>query len=181
MVSSVSDAKGSGVLADWRRETVREQALEGIEATKRQFSDGAYETFLMLHGAAIELSKLKGRQPCLPEDYKDFGPLAKLLSTEDITKAEIKRYCKDNKLPNPLGDQARVQHEVYVWEQVRLIAVQEDKAGALKRLKVMANEADNTTIRDLAKRVLEDIAGFEPKAAMKKKDLASDEGLPAAA
>ena len=123
----------------------------------------------MLHGAAIELSKLKGRQTCLPEDYKDFGPLAKLLSTEDITKAEIKRYCKDNKLPNPLGDQARVQHEVYVWEQVRLIAVQEDKAGALKRLKAMANEADNTTIRDLAKRVLKDIAGFEPKAAMKKR------------
>ena len=167
----IRDVDGEGVVAQWRRKSLLDEALEQIEATKSQLGKVTIEDVRLLEKAASELASLKGRDSALPKSVEGFKSVVVLVGTQTITRQDLKKWLKDNKVPNQLNDLARVQEEVYVWEQVRLVAEDVDKKGGLKRLREMAAKADNPAIKTLAKSGLERIYGFLLKEAGKNEEL----------
>ena len=163
--ATVADADGEGVVAKLRKQSLLEKALAEIEATKGQLQQCTVEQMRMLEKAAGELKSHKN----LPDEYPDYATISALMGEEDITRNSFKKWIKENKVPNQMGDLARIQDAVYVWEQVRLVAQDEDRKGALKRLRELAEKADNLDIKTLAKNALERIYGFLPKEAKRDK------------
>jgi hypothetical protein len=182
----IKDADKNGVLARCRRDLLAKDALAQIEATKDGLRRYTLEEIRLAESAADYFmspdGKVKGAT--LPTRYKgiDFKPLIAemALVISPVTKKELSSWVKEKKIPNQLNDLARVQDMVYVWEQARLVAEDIDEKGGVKRLNQLV-EADNPSIAEAAKDVLERIYGFLPKEAAKGKKVTEDSELSAAA
>ena len=172
---TIRDAEEDGAMAKWYRDTVRQHALDKIEETKGELGRYTLDDLRTLEEGAGALGGIKGRGASVPTDYEDYQSLATLLGEEDITRRTFKQWCKANKMPCRLADLSRVQHEVYLYEQVRLVAEREDEDGALKRLKSIATMADNPAMKRLATDLLGMLADFVPKAARMQKAVAQEE------
>ena len=158
---------------EWRRRLALLNTLEEIADSEDKLQNVNLAQLRMLEEAEAYLTKARsaGRSregqaeargatdPCLPDDYKDFEPLVELLGEGEITNKVIKRWCKEKAVPTRLA-LSEVAQEVYVWEQLRLLAGREDEKGARKRLEKMANAKKHPAIARAAKDALEQIARF---------------------
>lgn len=124
-----------------------------IEETQWQLQGVTLEQLRMLERAVGALPKSKKDGPSSPplsEDYAEFDQLADLLGTREITKKALQTWCKDKHIPSRLA-LADVEHEVYIWEQVRLIGIQDDAKGALKRLHAISEKSHQAEIKQLVR------------------------------
>lgn len=182
----IKDADKNGVLARCRRDSLVEEALAQIEATKDGLGRYTLEEMRLAESAAdyFTSDEGKGKEATLPGRYKgiDFKPLIVEVGSinSSVTRKDLSSWVKEKKMPNQLNDRARVQDVIYVWEQARLVAESVDEKGGLKRLRQLA-DADNPSIAETAQKVLERIYGFLPKGATKAKKVTDDKELRAAA
>ena len=172
---TVRDTQEDGAMAEWYREKVRQHALNKIEETKADLGKYTLDDLRTLEAGARALAGIKGRGARVPADYEGYASLSELVGEEEITRGTFRQWCKVNKMPCQLADLSRVQHEVYVYEQARLVAEREDEDGALKRLKRIASVADNTAMKKLATDLLGMLSDFVPKAARMQKAVAQEE------
>lgn len=147
----------------WNRQQQIATVEANIEKTQEQLQGVTLEQLRMLERAVAALPKSKKNDvnsPQLPEDYADLDQLADLLGTREITKKVLQTWCKDNHIPSRLA-LADVEHEVYIWEQVRLIAIQEDAKGAQKRLHDISEKNRQAEIKQLARTALNMVDTFK--------------------
>jgi len=165
-------------LAEHHRQIVNQKALEMISKFESELKSVSLEQMRMLEDAAHFLQKDKNQKhkreividgeivtrTCLPNDYKDYKQLVKLLGREEIQRGFIKKWCIDNKVPNQFTELKSIDKELYVWEQVRLITEKKDVKGATKRLKDMASRSTIPKIKKLAQQAFDEITRFDKKA-----------------
>lgn len=146
----------------WNRQTQIADVEAKIEEKQGQLQGITLEQLRMLERAVAALPKSKkdDRSPQLPEAYADIDQLAELLGAREITKKTLQKWCKDRHIPSRLA-LADVEHEVYIWEQVRLIAIQEDAKGAQKRLHAISQNNRQAEIKQLARTALNMVDAFE--------------------
>jgi hypothetical protein len=164
-------------LAEWHREIIHQKALEKIAKSESELKEISLEQIRMLEDAAHYLQKEKNQKhkreividgelitrTCLPDDYKDFGPITKLLGRKEISRGYMKKWCIENKVPNQFTELKSMDKDLYVWEQVRLIAEKKDVKGATKRLKDLASRSTITRIKNLAQQALDEVTRFNKK------------------
>lgn len=165
-------------LAEWHRKIVHQQACEMIAQSEAGLQNISYEEIRMLEDAAHFLTKDKNQKnkaelvikdelvmrTCLPDDYKDLAKIRALLGIEQVTRGQLKKWCIDNKVPNQFTELSSMDKELYIWEQVRLVAERKDVKGGLKRLKDMASRSTIPNIKSLAQRALKEVTRFDNKA-----------------
>jgi hypothetical protein len=165
-------------IADWHRKIVHQQACEMIAKSESELKNISYEEIRMLEDAAHFLTKDKNQKnkaelvikdelvmrTCLPDDYKDLSKIRKLLGIEHVTRGQLKKWCIDNKVPNQFTELSSMDKELYIWEQVRLVAERKDVKGGLKRLKDMATRSTIPNIKTLAQKALKEVTRFDNKA-----------------
>lgn len=153
------------------------KALARISKAESELNATDLEELRLLEDAAHYLSKksspkavaeilIKGtfeKRECLPDDYKDLARLRKILGIEHITRGQLKKYCIDNKIPNQFTENSRMDKELYVWEQVRLIVEKKDADGGLKRLRDLVARSTVPHIKVLAQSALDEVMRFENK------------------
>jgi hypothetical protein len=161
-------------LSAWHKSILHEQSLEKIKKSEDKLVGISYEQLRMLEDAAHFLAKEKNQKikgeivvdgevlerTCLPTDYKDYDELKKLLGEEVITRARLKNWCIANKVPNRFTELKSMDKELYIWEQVRLVAEKKDVQGGLKRLKDMATYSTIPEIKALAAKALAEVSRF---------------------
>lgn len=165
-------------LAEWHRKIIYQQACEMITKSEAGLQNITYEEVRMLEDAAHFLSKDKNQKAkaelvikdefvtrtCLPDDYKDLERIRKLIGIEHITRGQLKKWCIENKIPNQFTELSRMDKELYIWEQVRLVSERKDLKGGLKRLKDMASRSTIPRMKTLAQKALKEVTRFENKA-----------------
>ena len=165
-------------LAEWHRKIVHQQACEMIANSEAELKNISYEEIRMLEDAAHFLTKDKNQKnkaelvikdelvmrTCLPDDYKDLAKIRALLGIEHVTRGQLKKWCIDNKVPNQFTELSSMDKELYIWEQVRLVAERKDVKGGLKRLKDMASRSTIPNIKTLAQKALKEVTRFDNKA-----------------
>lgn len=165
-------------LAEWHRNLIHSQALEKISKSESELKHISLEEIRMLEDAAHFLSKDKNQKTkaeivlngelvtrtCLPEDYKDYKKLTRLLKTKDITRGYLKTWCIENKVPNQFTELKSIDKELYIWEQVRLVTEKRDIKGGMKRLKDMASRSTIPKMKSLAQKALDELTRFDKKA-----------------
>jgi hypothetical protein len=165
-------------LAEWHRQYIHQLALAKIEKAESELKDISLENIRMLEDAAHFLQKDKNQKnkrevvinnelverTCLPDDYKDFKKLVKLLGREEISRGFLKKWCIENKVPNQFTELKSMDKDLYVWEQVRLITENKDVKGATKRLKDLASRSTIPKIKRHAQEALEEVTRFDKKA-----------------
>lgn len=165
-------------LAEWHRKLLHSQALEKISKSEGDLKHISLEEIRMLEDAAHFLSKDKNQKTkaeivingelvtrtCLPEDYKDYKKLTRLLKTKDITRGFLKTWCIANKVPNQFTELKSIDKELYIWEQVRLVTEKKDLKGGIKRLKDMASRSNIPKMKALAQKALDELTRFDKKA-----------------
>ena len=164
-------------LAEWHRQLIHKQALVKIAKCEAEFKDISLADIRMLEDAAHFMTKdrnqktkaeviVKGEvvsRTCLPEDYKDFKRITKLLGRKEITRGFLKHWCIENKVPNQFTELTSMDKELYIWEQVRLITERKDSKGGLKRLGDLASRSTIPKIKALAQTALAEVTRFENK------------------
>ena len=175
---SIALTHNENSLAEWHRKLLLQKANEQIAKSEAQLGNISLEQLRMLEDAAHYLQKDKNQKhkreivykdelvtrTCLPDDYKDFAPLVKLLGREEIQRGFLKKWCIDNKVPNQFTELSSMDKELYVWEQVRLITDKKDVKGGLKRLKDMASRSTIPQIKELATMCQKEVTRFDKKA-----------------
>ena len=164
-------------LAEWHRKQLHEIALEKIKKAEGELKDISLEQIRMIEEAAHFLQKDKSQKhkreivldgelvfrTCIPQDYKDFAKLKKLLGQADITRGFLRHWCRENKVPTQFNELKSMNKEFYVWEQVRLITEKKDVKGATKRLKDLSSRSTIAKIKTLAGKALEEVTRFDKK------------------
>ena len=165
-------------LAEWHRKLIHQQANEKIAKSEGELSNISLYDIRMLEDAAHFLSKDRNQRnktevvingelvtrTCLPNDYKDYEAITKLLGQEDITRGFLKNWCIKNKVPNQFTELSSMDKELYIWEQARLVTEKKDVKGGIKRLKDMASRSTIPKIKALAQKVLNEVTRFDKKA-----------------
>ena len=165
-------------LAEWHRKIIHQQACEMIAKSEAGLNVVSYEEVRMLEDAAHFLSKEKNQKTtaelvikdelvtrvCLPDDYRDLPRIRKLLGIEHVTRGQLKKWCIDNRVPNQFTEMSSMDKELYIWEQVRLIAEKKDVKGGMKRLKDMAGRSTIPKIMALSQKALKEVTRFDNKA-----------------
>jgi hypothetical protein len=165
-------------VSEWHRKIVHQQACEMIAQSEAGLQNISYEEIRMLEDAAHFLTKDKNQKnkaelvikdelvmrTCLPDDYKDLAKIRALLGIEHVTRGQLKKWCIDNKVPNQFTELSSMDKELYIWEQVRLVAERKDVKGGLKRLKDMASRSTIPNIKTLAQKALKEVTRFDNKA-----------------
>lgn len=171
----VAYAHAENSLFSWHKGLLREQSLKKIEKSEKQLKSTTLEQMRMLEDAAHFLAQEKNQKikaeifidgetverTCLPEDYKDYQALKSLLGEEVITRARLKNWCIQNKVPNQFTELKSMDKELYVWEQVRLVTEKKDVKGGSKRLKDLATYSTIPEIKELAGKALAEISRFK--------------------
>ena len=162
-------------LADWHRQLIHQQACEMIRKSEKSLHNISYEQVRMLEDAAHYLSKnatkkakaelvIKGElviRDCLPDDYRDLKKIRALIGIQHVTRGQLKKWCIENKVPNQFTEVSKMDKDLYIWEQVRLIAERKDVRGATKRLNDLATRSTITKIKNLAQKALDEVSRFE--------------------
>ncbi len=165
-------------LAEWHRKIVHQQACEMIAQSEAELNNVSYEDLRMLEDAAHFLTKDKNQKnkaelvikdelvmrTCLPDDYKDLPRIRELLGIEHVTRGQLKKWCIENKVPNQFTELSSMDKDLYIWEQVRLVAERKDVKGGLKRLKDLASRSTIPKIKTLAEEALKEVTRFDNKA-----------------
>ncbi len=165
-------------LAEWHRKLIHQQANEKIAKSEGELSNISLYDIRMLEDAAHFLSKDRNQRnktevvingelvtrTCLPNDYKDYEAITKLLGQDDITRGFLKHWCIENKVPNQFTELSSMDKELYIWEQARLVTEKKDVKGGIKRLKDMASRSTIPKIKALAQKVLNEVTRFDKKA-----------------
>ena len=169
--------KRESSLAEWHREQLYAQALEKIAKSESEFKNITLDQMRMLEDAAHFLQRDKSQKhrreivingelvlrTCLPNDYKDIKAVQRLLGQKDITRAVLKNWCIENKVPNQFTELKSMDKELYIWEQVRLITEKKDVRGGLKRLKDLASRSTIPKIKAQAQKALSEVTRFDRK------------------
>ena len=164
-------------LAEWHRKLIHQQALEKIKKCEAEFQAVSLADSRMLEDAAHFLAKEKNQKTkaeiaidgelitrtCLPDDYKDFDRITTLIGRNEITRGYLKKWCIDNKVPNQFTELSSMDKELYIWEQVRLVAEKKDVKGGIKRLKDMASRSTIPKMKALAQKALKEVTRFDNK------------------
>lgn len=164
-------------LAEWHRKLIHQQALDHIAKSEAELKVVSLEEMRMLEDAAHYLQKDKNQKhkreividgelvtrTCLPDDYKDFKQLVKLLGREEIQRGFIKKWCIEHKVPNQFTELSSMDKKLYVWEQVRLITEKKDVKGATKRLKDLVSNSKVAAVQSLAQKALAEVTRFDRK------------------
>lgn len=166
-------------LSDWHNKKLLNQALEKISEYESDLNTTvSLENMRILEDACFYMSKDRNKKykvevvrdgelverVAIPNDYKDYDSLSKLLDVENITRGEIEKYCVTNKIPNQFTDLKSMDKEIYLWEQARLILEKKDIKGATKRLNDMSSRSKFSNIRELGKVIIEELNRFSNKA-----------------
>jgi hypothetical protein len=101
---------------------------------------------------------------CLPDDYRDLPRIRKLLGIEHVTRGQLKKWCIENRVPNQFTEMSSMDKELYIWEQVRLVAEKKDVKGGMKKLKDMAGRSTIPKIMALSQKALKEVTRFDNKA-----------------
>jgi hypothetical protein len=139
-------------------------AMENISKSEAELVNINLTDLRILEDAAHYLSKPKSQshkvqiafndelveRTGLPPDYPHFNKICEMLSTQVVTRALLKKYVKDNKIPNQFTELTSMDKQLYVWEQVRLVTEKRDVKGGLKKLKDMATHSTIPEIKALA-------------------------------
>lgn len=169
--------KRENSLAEWHREHLHAQALEKIAKSESEFKNITLDQVRMLEDAAHFLQKDKSQKhkreivingelvlrTCLPNDYKDIKAIQKLLGQKDITRAVLKNWCIEHKVPNQFTELKSMDKELYIWEQVRLVTEKKDVKGGIKRLKDLASRSTIPKIKAQAQKALGEVTRFDRK------------------
>ena len=166
-------------LSDWHNKKLLNQALEKISEYESDLNTTvSLENMRILENACFYMSKDRNKKykvevvrdgelverVAIPNDYKDYDSLSKLLGVENITRGEIEKYCVTNKIPNQFTDLKSMDKEIYLWEQARLILEKKDIKGATKRLNDMSSRSKFSNIRELGKVIIEELNRFSNRA-----------------
>jgi len=175
---SITLTHKEGSLAEWHRGLLHQQALAKIAKAESQLQRVSLDEMRMLEDAAHFLQKDKNQKhkrevafngelvtrTCLPDDYKDYKAIVKLLGQEAISRGSLKHWCIENKVPNQFTELKSMDKDLYIWEQVRLITEKKDAKGATKRLKDLASRSTIARIKALAQKALDEVTRFDKKA-----------------
>jgi len=161
-------------LYDYNLNLLHQKSIENIKIAEAELSTINLADLRILEDAAHYLSKPKSQshkiqivlndeiveRTALPSTYKDFKRLCKILNSKVITRALLKNYVIQNKIPNQFTELSSMDKTLYVWEQVRLITEKKDVKGGLKRLKNLASHSTIPEIKELATENLRQLNRF---------------------
>ena len=99
----------------------------------------------------------------IPQDYKDYKELVKLLGREEITRGYLKTWCIERKIPNQFTELTSMDKELYVWEQVRLVTEKKNVKAGLKRLYDLSTRSRIPKIKSLAQKLYAELTRFDNK------------------
>lgn len=168
---SVSYSQTEDSLAELHRSQLLKQVHEQIRRSEKELRSITYHEIRALEDAAHYLQKernqtFKGEieyqgktvlRTCLPPDHEHYEVLSNLLGEKVITRARLKQWCIDHKVPSCFTEIRSIDKKLYVWEQARLILERKDAKGALKRLSDIVSYSPNEDLKKLATKILVEV------------------------
>lgn len=175
--ATISITQKSTSLAAWHKEQLLKQATEKIAKLEGELNEISLDQMRMLEDAAHFLTKEKNQKnkvevvvngelvyrAGIPEDYKDYKELVRLLGRKEITRGFLKTWCIERKIPNQFTELTSMDKELYVWEQVRLVVEKKNVKGGLKRLYDMSTRSTIPKIKGLAQKLYSELTRFDNK------------------
>lgn len=175
--ATITLTKKSTSLAEWHKSQLLKQAKEKISKCEAELGELSLEQMRMLEDAAHFLTKEKNQKnkvevvvndeivlrAGIPQDYKDYKELVRLLGREEITRGYLKTWCIERKIPNQFTELTSMDKELYVWEQVRLVTEKKNVKAGLKRLYDLSTRSRIPKIKSLAQKLYAELTRFDNK------------------